>query len=110
MNSANRDITLVLSLTGGRQMEAASKASRAGHGSEAAGAGPNAATPRDADPGAEPGAARPYAALTPKGEKLMEEIFPEHAVMIERAVAGLDAAEQERAIMLLRKLGTSVAP
>ncbi|HSJ13307.1 MAG TPA: MarR family transcriptional regulator [Longimicrobiales bacterium] len=51
-----------------------------------------------------------YAALTPKGEKLMEAIFPEHAVVIDRAVAGLDAAEQETAITLLRKLGTSVAP
>lgn len=49
-----------------------------------------------------------FAALTPKGTALMEAIFPEHAVAIERAVATLSAEEQDAAIALLRKLGTGV--
>jgi len=50
-----------------------------------------------------------YAALTPDGEALIARIFPEHAACIERAVAGLDADEQRRAMELLRTLGHSAA-
>jgi MarR family 2-MHQ and catechol resistance regulon transcriptional repressor len=50
-----------------------------------------------------------YAALTSKGAAAMERIFPAHAAALERALSGLDAAEQEQAIELLRKLGTSAA-
>jgi len=46
-----------------------------------------------------------YAALTPEGEALIGEIFPEHARALARAMAGLNRAEQETAIALLRKLG-----
>jgi MarR family 2-MHQ and catechol resistance regulon transcriptional repressor len=48
-----------------------------------------------------------YAALTPAGETLMAEIFPSHAARIERALAGLDARQQNEAIALLRRLGLS---
>jgi MarR family transcriptional regulator, 2-MHQ and catechol-resistance regulon repressor len=50
-----------------------------------------------------------YAALTPAGTALMEEIFPDHARCIEHAVSGLTAREQEAATVLLRKLGTVAA-
>jgi MarR family 2-MHQ and catechol resistance regulon transcriptional repressor len=50
-----------------------------------------------------------YAALTAKGEEMIGRIFPAHAAALERAVAGLDVAEQEQAIELLRKLGLSAA-
>jgi MarR family 2-MHQ and catechol resistance regulon transcriptional repressor len=50
-----------------------------------------------------------YAALTGAGEALIAEIFPEHAACIDRAVAGLDAQEQQQATELLRKLGRSAA-
>ena len=50
-----------------------------------------------------------YAALTGKGEALMEQIFPEHAAALERALSGLDVGEQKAAIELLRKLGTTAA-
>jgi MarR family 2-MHQ and catechol resistance regulon transcriptional repressor len=50
-----------------------------------------------------------YAALTRKGEELMERAFPEHAAALERAVSGLDVAEQKQAIELLRKLGIHAA-
>jgi MarR family 2-MHQ and catechol resistance regulon transcriptional repressor len=50
-----------------------------------------------------------YAALTDKGERLMQRIFPEHVAAIERAVAGLDAEEQQAATELLRTLGTHAA-
>ena len=50
-----------------------------------------------------------YAALTPKGEELIERIFPEHAAALERALSGLDMEEQNAAIELLRKLGTNAA-
>lgn len=46
-----------------------------------------------------------YAALTEEGEALIREIFPQHAEAIARAVAGLDEAEKEQAIRLLRTLG-----
>ena len=50
-----------------------------------------------------------YALLTPKGEQLIEGIFPEHARQIVRAVSGLTAAERAQATTLLRKLGTAAA-
>lgn len=50
-----------------------------------------------------------YAALTDKGERLMERIFPEHIQAIQRAVGGLDASEQREAIELLRALGRHAA-
>jgi len=46
-----------------------------------------------------------YAALTPVGQALMERIFPEHARMIEHAMAGLTPDQQTRAAGLLRDLG-----
>lgn len=50
-----------------------------------------------------------YAALTPEGEALIRDIFPRHAVVIHRALAGLDEAEKEQAIHLLRTLGRHAA-
>lgn len=50
-----------------------------------------------------------YAALTPEGEALIREIFPQHAAAIDRALAGLDAAQKEQAIALLRTLGRHAA-
>jgi MarR family 2-MHQ and catechol resistance regulon transcriptional repressor len=48
-----------------------------------------------------------YATLTAKGRDLIEEIFPEHAELIEQVMSGLSAREQEEATLLLRKLGLS---
>jgi MarR family transcriptional regulator, 2-MHQ and catechol-resistance regulon repressor len=50
-----------------------------------------------------------YAALTPEGEALIRRIFPEHARCLEHALSGLDEAEQEDAIRLLRQLGRAAA-
>lgn len=50
-----------------------------------------------------------YAALTPKGEALMERIFPEHARAIEESMTALSAREQEQATELLRTLGLASA-
>ena len=50
-----------------------------------------------------------YAALTPEGEALIREIFPQHAAALERALSGLDEAEQEQAARLLRTLGRHAA-
>ncbi len=50
-----------------------------------------------------------YAALTPAGEALMRRIFPEHAAMLERALASLTAEEQVEATALLRRLGRAAA-
>lgn len=46
-----------------------------------------------------------YAALTPKGEGLIAEIFPAHARRVAEVMAPLGRAEQEEAIRLLRTLG-----
>ena len=54
-----------------------------------------------------------YAALTPAGEELIREIFPRHARALRQALAGLDEAEKDEAIDLLRRLGrhaTEVGP
>jgi MarR family 2-MHQ and catechol resistance regulon transcriptional repressor len=50
-----------------------------------------------------------YAALTVRGERLMQSIFPEHAAAIHGAMAGLKQPEQRALIALLRTLGTKAA-
>jgi len=50
-----------------------------------------------------------YAALTPKGEALISEIFPEHADRITDMVSVLSSKEQAELIELCRKLGLSAA-
>jgi MarR family 2-MHQ and catechol resistance regulon transcriptional repressor len=50
-----------------------------------------------------------YAALTAAGEARIGSIFPGHAAVVERAVAGLCAEEQALAIDLLRTLGLHAA-
>lgn len=50
-----------------------------------------------------------YASLTPAGDALVAEIFPQHAEHIRRALAGLGAQEQAQATALLRKLGLAAA-
>lgn len=50
-----------------------------------------------------------YAALTPAGQALIGEIFPDHAQAIRRAMAGLTEEEKEQAIGLLRTLGRHAA-
>ena len=59
-------------------------------------------------PNAEDRRAR-WVSLTREGQALIARIFPEHARVIERALSGLDAEEQETARALLRQLGTSAA-
>jgi MarR family 2-MHQ and catechol resistance regulon transcriptional repressor len=46
-----------------------------------------------------------YAEITPRGEALMDRIFPLHADSLEAAESALDPAEQEQAIELLKRLG-----
>ncbi|XID91273.1 MarR family winged helix-turn-helix transcriptional regulator [Paenibacillaceae bacterium WGS1546] len=46
-----------------------------------------------------------FAEITEPGGELMDEIFPRHAEVIARTMAGLDAEEQETASRLLKKLG-----
>jgi len=50
-----------------------------------------------------------YAVLTPAGTRLIARIFPQHAAVIGRALAGLSAREQDEATVLLRRLGTTAA-
>ena len=50
-----------------------------------------------------------YAALTAAGEALIRRIFPEHRKAVARALAGLGAAEQEKATALLRTLGLAAS-
>ena len=50
-----------------------------------------------------------FAVLTPEGQQLIDGIFPEHARSVARAMEGLDATEQARATVLLRKLGLTAA-
>lgn len=49
-----------------------------------------------------------YAELTLKGEKLFDQIFPEHQQSIQHALDELTAEEKEILIILLKKLGKSV--
>lgn len=46
-----------------------------------------------------------YAVLTEEGAALIEQIFPEHAACLQRALSGLAADEKERAAALLKRLG-----
>jgi MarR family 2-MHQ and catechol resistance regulon transcriptional repressor len=46
-----------------------------------------------------------YAALTPKGEALVADIFPAHAATLTRAMSGLSMAELAEAADLMRTLG-----
>ena len=50
-----------------------------------------------------------YAELTDDGRELIARIFPGHAEVIRRAVAGLSPAEQQTLADLLKKLGHSAA-
>jgi MarR family transcriptional regulator, 2-MHQ and catechol-resistance regulon repressor len=50
-----------------------------------------------------------YAELTPDGTALMERIFPAHAAVLQAAMGGLSARDQEQAIALLKKLGRHAA-
>ena len=50
-----------------------------------------------------------YAALTASGSELMDRIFPQHAVAIEKVMSTLTAKEQDQAIELLRRLGLMAA-
>lgn len=49
-----------------------------------------------------------YIAITEKGTKLIESIFPMHAEKIEDIMGVLTIAEQEEAIKLIKKLGLSL--
>lgn len=50
-----------------------------------------------------------YAALTPKGESLVAEIFPEHAAALTRAMGGLNMTELAHAADQMRALGRFAA-
>lgn len=50
-----------------------------------------------------------YAALTPRGERLIGEIFPDHAEQVRLALGGLNEEEKQQATSLLRRLGTHAA-
>ena len=50
-----------------------------------------------------------YAALTPRGEALIAEIFPGHVEHIQEAMSVLTAREQDAVIDTLRRLGLSAA-
>jgi MarR family 2-MHQ and catechol resistance regulon transcriptional repressor len=47
--------------------------------------------------------------LTPKGKKLFQEIFPQHAAAITAAAGALTPGEQKELSRLLRKLGRALA-
>ncbi|HEY1349627.1 MAG TPA: MarR family transcriptional regulator [Ktedonobacteraceae bacterium] len=46
-----------------------------------------------------------FAELTPRGHRLLDEIFPQHEQALRKAMDGLSAEEQTQAICLLKKLG-----
>jgi len=50
-----------------------------------------------------------YAALTPKGQALVADIFPAHAAAITRSMRALSTAEQVTVADLLRELGRHAA-
>ena len=50
-----------------------------------------------------------YAALTARGEQLIERIFPEHAAVIADAMAGLTEEKKRQAAALMRELGLHAA-
>lgn len=49
-----------------------------------------------------------YAAITDEGRALMQEVFPKHREAIRSMFSGLDTAEKQMMIDLLKKLGFSV--
>lgn len=48
-------------------------------------------------------------ALTAKGERLMQRVFPDHAAVIKAALAGVDSERKRAAVDLLRTIGRAVA-
>lgn len=46
-----------------------------------------------------------FAEITEKGKQFIDEVFPKHTEVIEKAVAGLTAEEKKAASQLLKKLG-----
>lgn len=46
-----------------------------------------------------------HAVVTDEGKDLMDRIFPEHEMKLQKIFAGLDEAEKETAISLMKKLG-----
>ncbi|MDQ0903149.1 MULTISPECIES: MarR family winged helix-turn-helix transcriptional regulator [unclassified Paenibacillus] len=46
-----------------------------------------------------------FAEITEKGKQFIEEVFPKHTEVIEKAVAGLTSEEKKIASQLLKKLG-----
>ena len=50
-----------------------------------------------------------FASLTPEGERLVRQIFPEHAERIRAVCSALTPAEQREATVLLRALGVEAA-
>lgn len=46
-----------------------------------------------------------FAELTPQGQALLADFFPQHTQAIRMAVSGLSPEEQMQAVQLLRKLG-----
>ncbi len=46
--------------------------------------------------------------LTPKGKKLIAEIFPQHAEEIRKQFSSLESTEQQQLAQLCRRLGTSL--
>ncbi|MGO4268540.1 MarR family winged helix-turn-helix transcriptional regulator [Paenibacillus sp. TAF58] len=46
-----------------------------------------------------------FAEITDNGKRFIEEVFPKHAEVIEKAVAGLTTEEKKIASQLLKKLG-----
>jgi MarR family 2-MHQ and catechol resistance regulon transcriptional repressor len=50
-----------------------------------------------------------HAALTPKGTRLVREIFPQHAEAMTHAMQGLSPEEQRQAADLLKRLGVAAA-
>lgn len=46
-----------------------------------------------------------YASITDDGKKLIQDIFPEHAQLIDNLMSSLNDSEKDTAIDLLKKLG-----
>lgn len=46
-----------------------------------------------------------YAEVTDEGKRLMEQIFPKHALALHQAMSGLSEDEKEQAVQLFKKLG-----
>jgi MarR family 2-MHQ and catechol resistance regulon transcriptional repressor len=49
-----------------------------------------------------------FAQITPKGKKLIEQVFPSHQNEIERIMSVLSDEEKDTAIELLKRIGLSV--